>query len=58
MFLVWSLDRLAKLNYLMLECEKATVSINVTVVHTTVTEKKLSFPFHAINNFVFSLNRV
>ena len=34
--------------------------INMTLVHTSnVTEKKYSFPFHAIlNNFVFfSLNR-
>ena len=32
--------------------------IDMTVVHkSNVTEKKLSFPFHAIN-LVFSLNRV
>ena len=39
MFLVWSLDRVAKLYYLILECEKATVSINVTVIHATVPNK-------------------
>ena len=37
-FLVWSFDRVAKLYYLILECEKATVSINVTVVHATVPD--------------------
>ena len=31
----------------------------MTVVRTSnVTEKKKSFPFHAINNFVFFVNRV
>ena len=56
-FLVWSLDRVANLYHLILECENAT--INMTVIHTSNgTEKKLSFPFHAINNFIFSLNRV
>ena len=38
MFLVWSLDRVVKLYYLILECENAQL---MTVVHTSnVTEKE------------------
>ena len=51
-FLVWSLDRVAKLCYLRLETPHYQL---MTVVHTSnVTEKEIKFSvFHAINNFVF-----